>query len=284
MKEFKIRSSAIGQIMSGSIGLTDIQKTRLYELEARDNGLGKPLTDNMKEELSKLQYKRDNPELPEGVKSFCQQWIIEQKFNRRRDWSNKFVEKGLRVEHIAIEMLSVWLNEGIELVKNEEYFQNDFIKGTPDVLHDGIVYDTKCPWDIFKFPFFEDEPDKDYWWQLQGYMAITSYKKARLAYCLIDTPAPLIQQELRKLYFQTGGVAEDWSPEKYSELADNFKFNDIDDYTRIRIYEIERDDSAIESIYERVKLCRKYIDDCIRDSHYMQKHMEGIDYNPEKID
>jgi hypothetical protein len=219
MKQFKIRSSAIGEIM----GIKGIGKTG---------------------------------------ESYLKKWYLENKYKRKKEfWANQ-IEKGLRVEPIGIAMLSRKLN--VELSKNDEWFENDLMQGTPDIILDDEIIDIKCSWDIFSFPWFDKEiPNKDYYWQLQGYMALTGMKKASLVYCLIDTPDPLIALELKKLYYQSGGVAEDWTPETNAELAENYKFNDIPEQDRIIKFDIERNDEDIELIYKRVAVCRDYLNSVI---------------------
>lgn len=194
--------------------------------------------------------------------NYLKKWYLENKYKRKKEfWANQ-VEKGLRVEPIGIEMLSRKM--GIELSKNDEWFDNEFLQGTPDLVLEDKIIDIKSSWDIFSFPWFETElPNKDYYWQLQCYMALTGIKKAAIAYCLIDTPDPLIALELKKLYYQSGGVAEDWTPETNAELAENYRFNDIPEQDRIRIFEVERNNKDIELIYERVKISREYINSLI---------------------
>lgn len=194
--------------------------------------------------------------------NYLKKWYLENKYKRKKEfWANQ-VEKGLRVEPIGIEMLSRKM--GIELAKNDEWFDNEFLQGTPDLVLEDKIIDIKSSWDIFSFPWFDTElPNKDYYWQLQCYMALTGIKKAAIAYCLIDTPDPLIALELKKLYYQSGGVAEDWTPETNAELAENYRFNDIPEQDRIRIFEVERNDKDIELIYERVKISREYINSLI---------------------
>ncbi len=44
------------------------------------------------------------------------------------------------------------------------------------------------------FPWFETEiPNKDYYFQLQGYLWLTNKTEAVLAYCLIDTPLEIVE-------------------------------------------------------------------------------------------
>ena len=190
--------------------------------------------------------------------TFLKTWYLSKKYNRKKEFFSKFIDKGLMVEEQGIQMLSN--TQGMDLFKNEEWFENDFMGGFPDVIHNGIVFDVKSVWNIFTFPFYDKElPNKDYYWQLQVYMAVTGLQKASIVYCLIDTPQPLIDQELKKLYYQSGGKAEDWTPETYKELAVNYKFTDIPESDRIKEFEVLRNDKDIDLIVERVMLCREYI-------------------------
>lgn len=259
IREFKINCHAISEIMAGEIGLTPVQESRLLELEQRANGIGKPLTDNMVIELDKLINKRDNPELPQGAKTYCKKWLKKELFGYKENWKSVVIDKGLAVEEDGINLVE--LVYGTEkLYKNEDWFSNDFCQGTPDIISKDIVRDIKCSWDIFSFPMFdEDLPKKDYWWQLQGYMWLTGIKKASLDYVLIDTPMPLVLLDLKKLYYQSGGVAEEWTPEKYEYLYTNYRFDKIPNNMRVKSFEFEFENWIPEQISYRVELCRKYI-------------------------
>lgn len=264
MRQFKISCHAISQIMAGSIGLTDKQTLRLDELQTRkfnhERGYKgvKPLTDNMEAELKDLINKRDNPELPAGAKTYIKTWIKEKMFNRKKDWKNVVVEKGIVSEPLSIELLGRVL--GIEMFKNDEFFENDYAHGFPDIIQGSLVRDVKSSWDIFTFPMFDTEmPNDDYWWQLQGYMWLTGHTKASLDYVLIDTPEPLIALDLKKLYYQSGGLAEMWTPDTHQELLPNYQFNDVPEKYRIKSYEVEWDASVPDKIIQRVQMCRAFI-------------------------
>lgn len=207
---------------------------------------------------SKIMTKLSSAELPQGAKTYCETWYIQEKYNRKKDFYSKYIDKGLAVEHLGIKMLSRL--QGLDLHKNEEFFANDYIQGQPDVIENKIVFDIKSSWDIFSFPHFDKElPNDDYFWQLQCYMILTELREASVVYVLIDTPRPLIQQELKKLYYQSGGVAEDWTPETYAELEVNYRFDDVPDDRRIKVFSVPFDPTAEAKIRERVILCRNYI-------------------------
>lgn len=264
MREFKISCHAISEIMSGTIGITDIQQARLNELQTRKQGAAngtagvKALTPNMEKELTDLIYKRDHPQLPQGAKTFLKTWVKEKMFNRKQDWKSIVVDKGLAVEPMGIELIArVYNIEG--LAKNDEFFSNDYMHGFPDLVHD-MVRDVKSSWDLFTFPMFDEEmPNKDYWWQLQGYMELTGIKQASIDYVLIDTPMPLVQQDLRKLYYQSGGKAEEWTPDRYEELYPNYRFDDIPEYLRVKSFTVTYDPSVAAQIEQRVLMARDYI-------------------------
>lgn len=194
MQDFKIRCSAIGQIMA--------------------NGRGK-------ETAGATCY------------SYLQDWIIEQIYGVRKQIDSRPMEKGRMVEDAAIEFAGQHLNWFMP-EKNETFFENEFLTGTPDVIHGNTVVDIKCPWDVFTFPMWERNPPKGYWYQLQGYMHLLGLKRAQLVYVLMPTPEEL------------GGIQLDLTniPAKY----------------RLKVFDIYYDEATIQAIYERVQMCRNIIE------------------------
>jgi len=187
-------------------------------------------------------------------------WYLSKLYDRKPDFFSKYVEKGLATEQAGIELYSAIQNEGVLLQKNTQWFEDDWLRGTPDLITADMVIDIKCSWNLFTFPYFDKElPNSDYYWQLQGYMALTGLKKAAIAYCLIDTPKPLIQQELKKLFYQSGGRPEDWTPETYADLEVNYRFDDIPERDRIRVFPVERNEADIARIRTRVEEARDYL-------------------------
>jgi hypothetical protein len=137
------------------------------------------------------------------------------------------------LEDTAIEFYSI-AKEIDFMIKNLDHFSDEFMQGTPDLIHDGIVYDFKTSWDAYTFPLFETEPDKGYWMQLQVYMHLTGLKKARLVYTLQNTPEFLTYDE----------------PVNY---------DDVDLKYRVKEFEFDYDAEFIESVKERVLVCREYL-------------------------
>jgi len=153
MKEFKIRASAAGKIMT------------------------KPRSKS--EVLSKT------------TKSYLEEWTKEQIYGVRKNIKSKYLTKGIEVEDDAIDYAAESLG-WLFAKKNEDFFADDFFCGTPDVILEDTIIDIKSSWDCFSFPlFYKNNPSKDYYYQLQTYMHLTGRKKAQLVYVLMNTPEQL---------------------------------------------------------------------------------------------
>lgn len=251
------RCSSIGEIMveGRNAGLTENQENELNELINKEKRTTK--------QEEKLQYliakKNAPPELSQTTKSYLVEKFVNEKYKRERDIYSKYTAKGLMVEEDSLTLYSRYL--GKLLTKNEERLQNDFICGTPDVIKE-LVIDIKSSWDIFTFFETKEKPlNQSYYWQLQGYMALTGAEEAVLAYCLTDTPEVLINDEKRKLLFN-GGFLSELSPE-YVEACEKLdikmKYDDIDINERIFEIKIKRNEEDIQRIYKRVQECREYM-------------------------
>lgn len=231
--------------------------------------------DTVKFRCSSISYLMTDPkskaakeagELSETAKTHCVDVYVSAKYGRQTDISNRYVEKGLMVEEDGITLFSR-INKTF-YKKNKDLVQNPFLKGTPDlytgkdILAAETIIDIKCSWDLFTFSRVRaKEVNDNYWWQLQGYMALTGAKSATLAYCLINTPEVLINDEKRKLLWKMGVVSEE--NESYQEACEELErsmiFDDIPMHERLIEFKIERDDVAIELMYERVKRARNFL-------------------------
>jgi len=68
-------------------------------------------------------------------------------------------------------------------------------------------------------------------------MALTTLKKAKLVYTLMETPTDLLNQ---------------WTDVPY-------EYDNLEAKYRIKVFEVERNDDDIQKIYDRVEECREYI-------------------------
>ena len=150
MKEFKVRASASGKLMTAP--------------------------------------RAKSESISETTKTYLKEWAISEIYGVEKEIKSKYITKGLTKEDEAIDKAIEWLDLDFVL-KNEKYFEDDYFCGTPDIITDDEVLDIKCSWDCFTFPLFDTEiKNKDYFTQLQVYMHLTGKKRARLVYVLLNTP------------------------------------------------------------------------------------------------
>jgi len=188
------------------------------------------------------------------IKAGVEAYLIQKYGKEKKQVVTDAIEKGLMVEEDAITTLS--LADGAFYAKNEQWLINDYITGTPDIITESEVVDIKSSWDIFTFYASKFDPmDKGYWWQLQGYMALTGKKYARLAYVLIDTPEPIIASMQRKAWYDAGSPAiEDGY---VNALIRNNATYTLGAYERTHILDVvEYDDDAMCRAYERIHTLR----------------------------
>lgn len=196
---------------------------------------------------------RESGELSKTTMAHCQTWVKEQLYGRKKSFTSKYTDKGIQAESDSIELAASHYNWGL-VFKNTQIFSNKFMTGTPDVILSDRVVDLKNSWDCFTFPLFT-EPDKDYWWQLQGYMALTGKDRASLVYCLSDTPDDIIDRELSFLISNNQGLTE----QEYNDAVAHYKYSHIPAKFRLVKFDFTRDDPAIQRIESRVLACREYI-------------------------
>ena len=177
-------------------------------------------------------------------------------FGKTREIQSKYLDKGNQVEDLSISLYNMINASSYQ--KNVISFTNDFISGTPDILSDQLI-DIKSSWDFTTFPMHQQSlPSKDYYWQMQGYMMLTEKKKTcKVAYCLVDTPETLIQDELRRLSWNLGMIEVPMDLE--SEVYERLQYSDIPDELRVKEFVIEYNEQDIESLKKRIDLCREYL-------------------------
>lgn len=199
--------------------------------------------------------------LSQTAKTYIEELVKENELGIKKEFSSRYTDKGIQQEDIAIEMASRVLNLPFAL-KNTEYFENEFIKGTPDLILEDEIIDIKCPFSGSTFPWFETElPNKDYYWQMIGYMWLTGRKKARVVYCLVDSPEKIIQDEIRRVSWSKFEI--DVTEETENEVRFQHEFDRIPENKRVRTFLVELNEANIEQVKERLLEARKYYDELI---------------------
>lgn len=204
---------------------------------------------------------KSGPGLSETCKAHLLECWIEETYGRRKEFTNKYVQKGLMVEEDSLTLFSRVKKNFYK--KNTETFSNDFIVGTPDIIEEDCITDIKSSWDLFTFYAVLHKPtNKVYDYQLTGYMDLLNKLKARLAYCLINTPEQLITDQKRKLSWQMGLIDPDTNTDYIKGCEEIDKANIFDDIPIDKRYielHVKHSPDKVEKIYTRVKECREFL-------------------------
>lgn len=209
---------------------------------------------------------KDAGNLSETVKTWLTEIYILKKYGREKDISNKYIEKGLGCEEDSITLYSRIKKAFFK--KNTERINNDYLTGEVDLFTGKSIreakeiIDTKTSWDIYSF--FKNKLEKlkpQYFYQAHGYMALTGAESATVAFCLVNTPESMIEDEKRRLWYKLGGDKAD--PRIYKEACElldvSMRFDDIPLKERLIEKTVERDQSIIEDIYIKCQRARVHL-------------------------
>ncbi len=209
-----------------------------------------------------------NNKLSETCKAQLFESYVTAKYGREPEVQNKYILKGLMVEDESLKLYNRLKRTPVK--KNDFIIENKYIKGQPalftgeDIIHADTVILLKSSWDIFTF--FRTGAEKlnqQYYWQLQGYMALTGARKGLLVHCLVNTPDVLIDDEKRRLLWKMGiyNDANKTYQRGCNELEKTMRFDDIPVEERINETTIDRSDDNIERLYRRIVECRTFMNE-----------------------
>ena len=201
--------------------------------------------------------------LTETCKSYIESLCKENEHLICMEFTSKYTSKGNECEKEAIKLANKVLKWGLtdEHIKGEQIaHENEYLTGHTDVLSKTVLADVKTSWNGITFPMFKKKiPNKDYYWQCMGYLALTGYDKCNLAYCLINTPEDLLLQEIKSEHYKQNPF---WDGEEddiiVHEVTSRHVFDHIKNNLRVNNFVIERNEEVIQAIYKRIEECREY--------------------------
>lgn len=185
-----------------------------------------------------------------GAKTFIRELAMQDILGIDFEVSSKPMQKGIIVEPDSIALLNSV--RGLNLVKNTERRENDFITGECD-LYDAERkrgHDIKSSWSAQTFPgWVADCEDKLYEWQARGYMALWDADEWEVNYCLVDTPEHLVSYEPMQLHL----------------------VSHIPERLRVTSWVIKRDMEKEQAIFERVAHAMSYMKQVINEFEQIHK-------------
>jgi hypothetical protein len=230
--EFRMRCSSLGQLMTDPISIDPA----MLDEEMAAIAKKKVKTDEDKARLAPL----FDSSLSAGAKTYLKNWAREFLLNFHEVVTSKYLEKGTIVEPESIKLYNSLFVTNYQ--KNTERRKNDWIAGECDIFTGTKIIDIKSPWSRATFPLTAaDGADRDYEWQMRGYMWLWDVEAAEVAYCFVDTPEELIRFE---------------QPELHQVEAYNSK---VDEHLRVTRVHYVRERALEEKIKRKVIAARQYL-------------------------
>ena len=203
--------------------------------------------------------------------TYVKEWLKETLYKRRKQLSNKYMDKGNINEEDGVTLLA--LHFGTWLDTNTKYMENDWACGTCDINHKELgVWDIKNSYSLDTFPMFETKiPNTDYADQVNVYQELYDNKVGGgVAYVLTDMPNELLERELKWIdsdddkqekalnYIYT---LERWKKVKaeYFPNAKEIDFIEIPANKRVKTFDVPYDEEKIKKLKNRVEEIRNFI-------------------------
>lgn len=285
--KFLFRASSLGHLMAEGKEKSNFQKWQdaaenYKKLNDELNSMskfnkdGETISKNWQNKFDKLKQAselekqlyivKDEIVLSDGAKTHLMDIYIREKTGRKTDIENRYIKKGLQCEEDSITLYSRVKKHFFK--KNETHLKNLFVMGTPDLFEGksiteaNVIPDIKTSWDVFTFyRTYGKKLNQLYFWQIIAYMWLTGARKGCVAYCLVDTPEPLIQTELNRLWYKLGQPIQesDLFKSAEKELRKNMIYSDFPLNERVLEYQVEWSDEYPTKIENYVKEGRKYL-------------------------
>lgn len=222
--------------------------------------------------------------------SYLEDRVKEEYYWRKKLLKTNAIQKGIECENEAVFVLNKALGRKYRksIYKSWEKMENERCTGHEDIddTENKVTIDTKVCETFDTFPILTDTLEKDYWRQGQAYMWLKweEYRKHIVAKVLVNSPMWQVKDKLYRIYMNLTKKYEDspeYIDEEYEQEARQVFLSHVFDQQikvesngemmqlkdeevipykqRVRLFEIERDDKAIESIKTRVQECRDYL-------------------------
>ena len=159
--------------------------------------------------------------------------------------------------------------DGITYKKHKSLIKNRYLKGILDCYLGKSLKKIEKVTDIKTAASMQsllslikdEETTSKYYWQIMGYLAITGANEGEICHCLVSYSDRIINDEINKFLHRTKNLGFDgeYIDAQIHRIKFNMTFDEIPIEQRVVRFNVQRDEDAIKNIYEKVKFCRKWL-------------------------
>ena len=169
----------------------------------------------------------------------------------------KELRKGIQCEQDSIDLVNQV--HGTFFVKNEQHRENEWVRGTADIVVPRVVVDIKSSWSLHTFR--KGELTRNNYWQMLGYLWLWKKKHGFVAYALVDTPFEFIADAQRQLAWKMNMI-DDTDPE-YTKAAEqierNMTFGHIPAEKRVKCFGVDYFEDQIDLVKDAITRARAFL-------------------------
>lgn len=272
-KNLKISCSQIGGLMGRPYGikqLTASEMNKLLNIIGRDYGeLSEAMKHTAREIMRKVVYyeprKPSKKILSELIMNYCYEMYGKTRISRGNDQLLQ-TEKGTLAEPESIKLLSKI--DGVQYWKNDEYFENKWFKGHPDIVIDSEggkiekIIEIKTSYDLPSFIMSMYLPESsDNIFEAMGYMDLTGCRNAEIVHCLVDMPDQIMAHEERRLKerYSMLQLDEDHISNRVERVLNNMAYSEIPDELKVFRRPVSYNPLTMKEAKRRVGYARKWM-------------------------
>ena len=267
--DFKVGCASIQSIMSrpkNCNNLTAKEREKLNKLLAKEDKSQEDFASIG--DLNKKIENYVNPPLSETCKKYLLSRYAPLKYNTvgiSVFQKRPCIQKGIDLEKSGIELVSKVTK--VKYTRPNDYSQNEYLVGLCDAISsDGnTILEIKTSWSAASFMEARrlDKLSPTHFSQMQGYLNLYGVDKGLVCFTLINTPPHLIEQEIENLErkYMMGEIQPERYEEELIKLENLFDFRNIPKSKRIITFEVERSDEYMESLINKIKMCREFLNE-----------------------
>ena len=196
---------------------------------------------------------RKKGELSETTKKLVYR-VIADRIGAASQFNSIYVEKGTIVESESIEYINSVKNSNY--AKNVNKYVSEILVGTPDIITDNEVIDIKNSFEIetHLHNIMQNELPKQYYYQLQAYMALVNRDVGKIIYVLMPTPQHILEKQARALEYKYA----DYQSALDALISANEKISQLPDNIRIKEITVVREQNFIDEFTTRYEMFKEY--------------------------